>query len=185
MPKQWDNFFTDLSNTTPFLKMAAEGGAGTGKTWTLALVIVGLHKRIGSTKPVVLFDTEKAGKFLRPLFAQHGIRVLVKESRTLADLAETMKFCHDGNSDILMIDSITHVYENYLDAFKSKKGRTYIQFQDWGIIKPVWRKEFSERLTDSNCHILFTGREGFTYENEVNADTGKKELVKTGVKMRA
>jgi hypothetical protein len=182
---KYKNFFTDLVNASPYIKIAAEGSAGTGKTWTLALIAVGIHKRIGSTKPIVVFDTEKSAKFLRRLFADNNIEAVVKESRTLADLSLTMNFCAEGNADILIIDSITHVYENYLEAYKKTKGRAFLQFQDWGTIKPTWRAQFSEKLVAGPYHVLFTGREGYVYEQILNEDTNKKELVKTGVKMRA
>lgn len=182
--QKYDNFFSALENTSPYFKIAAQGQAGTGKTFTLANIAIGLHKRIESKKPIVIFDTEKSAKFLRPIFKQANIEVLVKESRTLTDLAKTMDFCNEGNADILFIDSITHVYEDFLSDYQKKKNRDYIQFQDWAIIKPTWKREYSARLVNGNYHILFTGREGFTYEYEKNED-GKKELIKTGVKMKA
>jgi len=181
---KYENFFTDLANTTPYFKAAAEGAAGSGKTFSLALIAAGLYKYIKSTKPIIIFDTEKSAKFLKPFFGQHKIEVLLKDSRTLTDLTATMDFCDEGNADILMIDSITHVWEGFLNAYQQKKGRTYLQFQDWGQIKPMWRREYSDRLVMGRYHILFTGREGFTYDNEINEDTGKKELIKTGVKMK-
>ena len=85
-----DNFFTPVANTKPFFKAAFEGFAGSGKTYTAAQIALGLAARIGSTKPLIIFDTEKAAKFLQPLFAQAGRTLLVRESRSLADLQETM-----------------------------------------------------------------------------------------------
>lgn len=181
---KWNNFFTDLSNTRPYLKLGAEGAAGSGKTYSLALLAAGLHAHIGSTKPIVIYDTERSAKFLKPFFAGRKIPVLLKESRTLSDLAATMDYCDAGNADILIIDSITHVWEGFLAAYQAEKKRKFLQFQDWGTLKPLWKKEYSDRLVLGRCHILFTGREGFTYDHELNEETGKKELVKTGVKMR-
>lgn len=183
--KNYEGFFSDLKNVSPYYKMAAEGAAGSGKSWTLFLVALGLYKRIGSKKPIVIFDTERAAKFLRRLAEETDVPVLVKESRSLQDLTDTMDFCNNGGADILVIDSITHVWESFLSAYQQKKGRSYLQFQDWNFIKPTWRREYTERLVLGNYHIFFTGREGYTYDQELNEETGKKELVKTGVKMRA
>src|SRR5689334_21999617 len=108
MTNHVEGFFTSLDNAQPFFKAAFEGFAGSGKTYRMAQVAIGLHKRIGSKKPIVYFDTEKAGRHLRRLFKEAGIEVLYKESRTLADLATAMKFCREGGSDVLMIDSISH-----------------------------------------------------------------------------
>ena len=179
-----DDFFSPLENTKPYFKVAFEGFAGSGKTYTSALVSVGLYKLIKSTKPVIIFDTEKSSKFLKELFAKNDIPVLVKESRSLADLKETMARCRDGASDILIIDSISHIWENFIEAYKAKVHRQSIQFQDWGIIKPTWKREFSDPFVNDPYHIFMCGRAGYEYDYETNEDTGKKELRKSGVKMK-
>lgn len=179
-----DNFFAPLENTKPYFKAAFEGFAGSGKTYTAALVAIGLYKTIGSQKPVVIFDTEKAAKFLKPLFSESDIKVFVKESRSLADLQETMKRCREGFSDVLMIDSLSHIYEDFLAAYKRRVGREYFQIQDWGIIKPTWKREFSDPFVRDPYHAIFCGRAGYEYEQEVNEVTGKKEFIKSGIKMK-
>jgi hypothetical protein len=90
----------------------------------------------------------------------------------------------ESYSDVLIIDSISHIWENTLEAFQTKKNRTYIQFQDWGILKPLWKKEFSQKLVDDPYHIIMCGRAGYEYENEINEDTGRREIYKSGVKMK-
>lgn len=184
MKEDYSTFFAPIENVRPYFKMAAHGIAGSGKTYTLARVAGGLHKEIKSTKPIVIFDTEKSSKFLKPFFEQYKIPVLVRTSRSLTDLTHTMDFCRSGGADILLIDSITHVWENFLKAFKEKKGRSFIQFQDWGVLKPLWKTSFSDRIVDDPYHIFFTGRQGDTYDTTTD-DDGKDSLVKTGVKMKA
>lgn len=179
-----DSFFTPIGNTKPYFKAAFEGFAGCGKTYTSALVAVGLHKRIKSQKPIVIFDTEKASKFLKPLFAENGIEAIVRESRSLADLKETMYRLRNGAGDILFIDSITHIWENFLKAYAEKVRRTSLQFQDWGVIKPTWKTEFSDPFVNDPYHIIMTGRAGWDYANEINEETGKREIYKSGVKMK-
>lgn len=179
-----DDFFTPIENDQPYVKLAAQGFAGAGKTFTLALIAVGLRKRIGSTKPIVIFDTERSSKFLRAFFASHSIPVLVKKSRSLKDMKESIARCESGVSDILIIDSISHVWENWIEEYKAAKRINDIQFQHWGQIKPVWKRSFADPFVTSSVHILMTGRAAFTYGKETNEDTGKKELVTTGVKMR-
>ena len=181
---KYDSFFTTLDNTSPYAKIAAQGSAGSGKTYTLALISVGLYQFIKSTKPIVIFDTERAAKFLKPFYAGHGIPVLLKESRTLNDLIATMEYCEAGNADILIIDSITHVWEGFLEAYKQKTGHKALQFQDWGHIKPTWKREYSDRLVMGRYHTFFTGREGYTYESEINQETNKREIYVSGVKMK-
>jgi hypothetical protein len=179
-----DNFFTDLANNRPYLKAAAEGFAGSGKTYTMAMIAIGLYKKIKSTKPIAVYDTERALKALRPLFAKNNIPVKVRESRSLADLTKMIDYCDKGYADIAIIDSITHVWENFLKAYKQQKNRDFLQFQDWGIIKPQWKEQFSDKLVMSKIHILFTGRAGYEYDQTVNEVTNKKEITKSGIKMK-
>jgi hypothetical protein len=182
-----DTFFSDLSNTKPYLKGAFEGFAGSGKSYTMAALAIGLHQRIKSTKPIVAIDTEKALQWLAPLFADAGIRVLRRETRSMADLAEAMRRCREGMSDILLIDSISHIWEDVLASYMKKRGRTRLQFEDWGIIKPTWRREFSEPFVQDPYHCLMCGRAGYEYEDEkVTDEHGKvrREIFKSGVKMK-
>jgi hypothetical protein len=180
-----DDFFAPLENTKPFFKAGFQGFAGSGKTYTAALVALGLHRMIGSKKPIVIFDTERASKFLKTLFANHKIEVLVRESRSMADLALTMrKLREEGVSDLLIIDSITHVWEDFVESYKRRVNRQSLQFQDWGVIKPTWKKQFSDPFVTDAYHIIMTGRAGYEYDYERNEDTGKKELHKTGIKMK-
>lgn len=178
------DFFTPLENTRPFLKMAFEGFAGSGKTYTAMQVAIGLHQQIKSQKPIVVYDTERALKALKPVFDQAEIQVLTRESRSLTDLETTMSLCEQGTSEILVIDSISHVWEAFVEAYKHNKRRSFIQFQDWGILKPEWKRRFSDRLVLSSLHIIFTGRAGYEYENVVNETTNKRELIKSGIKMK-
>lgn len=179
------NFFTEAENTKPYFKAGLQGLAGSGKTYTSALIAKGLHARIKSEKPVVIFDTEKAAKFLKPMFAEAKIPVLVRESKSLTDLMEAMRMMREeGLSDILIIDSISHVWENFLGAYKKKIGRANFQFQDWGLIKPAWKESFSDPFVGDPYHIIMCGRAGYEYGYEMNEDTHKKELRKTGIKMK-
>ena len=183
-PPGTDNFFTPVANTKPYFKAAFEGFAGSGKTYTAAQIALGLYKRVGSKKPVIIFDTEKAAKFLKPMFAAQGIELLVRESRSLADLKETMTRLREGVSDILIIDSISHVWEDFLKSYAEKVRRTRLEFQDWGVIKPTWKTEFSDPFVRDPYHIIMNGRAGYEYENEINKETGKREIYKSGVKMK-
>ncbi len=185
--------FKKLENNRPFLKMAFEGFAGDGKTFTATQVAIGVHKLIKSKKPIALFDTEKAFKALKPSFDAAQIEAVVNdEQRSLAALSQAMKWCEDGGADILIIDSITHVWEEFMQAYLNrpdKNGkevkRNRLEFQDWGVIKPRWKAEFSTPFVMAKVHIIFTGRAGYEYTDEKNEETGKREIFKSGIKMKA
>lgn len=185
--------FKKLENNRPFLKMALEGFAGDGKTYTAVETAIGIHKLISSKKPIALFDTERALKALKWRFDQCGIESVIEdEERSLSALNQSIKWCEDGNADILIIDSITHVWEEFLRAYMNRPDkhgnplkRNRLEFQDWGVLKPQWKELFSTPFVMAKCHIIFTGRAGYEYTDEKNEDTGKREIFKSGIKMKA
>lgn len=178
--------FKKLENNRPFAKIAFEGFAGDGKSFTATQVAIGIHKLIQSKKPIAIFDTEKAFKALKPQFDAAGIEAVVNdEQRSLEALNQAIKWCEDGNAEILIIDSITHVYESFLQAFMKQKNRSRLQFEDWGVLKPMWKEKFSTPFVQARVHIIFTGRAGYEYSDEKNAETGKREIFKSGIKMKA
>lgn len=185
--------FKKLENNRPFLKLALEGFAGDGKTFTASQIGIGVHKLIKSDKPIALFDTEKAFKALKWKFDEEGIATVVNdEERSLAALNAAIKWCEAGNADILIIDSITHVWEEFLRAYLNRPDkygkevkRNRLEFQDWGVLKPQWKELFSTPFVMAKCHIIFTGRAGYEYTDERNEETGKREIFKSGIKMKA
>jgi hypothetical protein len=84
-------------------------------------------------------------------------------------------------SDILIVDSITHVWKELMEAYKRKKGLDYVEFQDWAIIKKEW-EAFTEQYLNCPLHVIVCGRAQDMWEYETN-DRGKKELVKSGTRM--
>lgn len=181
------------TNKMAFAKVGIYGTAGSGKTRTAAEIAIGLHKAIGSTKPVAGFDTEPAFSFILPLFQKAGIELLVAdESRALADL---MTFMDEAEKacDIVIIDSITHVWrdaqESYLRRMNDnrqrygKKPLPALEFQHWRPIKAAWA-EFTDRFLSSKLHVIVCGRAGQVYEYQDKDDgSGKKELISTGTRM--
>lgn len=185
--------FKKLENNRPFLKLALEGFAGDGKTYTATEIAIGVHKLIGSQKPIALFDTERALKALKWKFDEAGIESVIEdEERSLTALNNAIHWCEEGNADILIIDSITHVWEEFLRAYMNRPDkhgnpiqRTRLEFQDWSVLKPQWKEKFSTPFVMAKCHIIFTGRAGYEYTDEKNEETGKREIFKSGIKMKA
>src|SRR5690606_31045543 len=90
-----------------------------------------------------------------------------------------------SNADALIIDSITHFWTIFCDEYATRKNRKRgLEFSDWRAVKQDWRENFTDLYLNSPLHILMCGRQGYEYDMQVN-DAGKKELVKTSVKMKA
>lgn len=180
-------------NRMAYAKVGIYGTAGSGKTRTACEIAIGLHKAIGSKKPIVAFDTEPAFSFVLPLFEKAGIELLVAdESRALVDL---MKFMDEAEkvSDICIIDSITHVWRDAQESFLArlnenrkkygKKALPALEFQHWRPIKAAWA-DFTDRFLSSKMHAIVCGRAGNVYEYQDKDDgSGKKELITTGTRM--
>lgn len=181
------------TNKMAFAKVGLYGTAGSGKTRTATEIAIGLHKAIGSKKPIAAFDTEPAFSFVLPLFQQAGIELLVAdESRALADLMEFMDEA-EKSCDIAIIDSITHVWRDAQESYLAKLNRSRaeqrkkplyaLEFQHWRPIKAKWA-EFTDRFLSSKLHVIVCGRAGQIYEYQDKDDgTGKKELITTGTRM--
>lgn len=180
-----DGFFEDLGNTTPFLKMGFEGFGGGGKTRTMVEVAIGLHRRIGSKKPVIFMSTEKAGKFLKPLFARAKVPVLQRETKSPADLEEAMKRCAEGASEILCIDSMTHFWESFVRAYQEKFKKAKLDMRDWGTINPEWKRRITDPFVNDPYHCIMTGRAGYEYDSEEDEEGKRSGIFKTGIKMKA
>lgn len=180
-------------NRMAYAKIGIYGTAGSGKTRTAAEIAIGLSKAIGSKKPIAAFDTEPAFGFVLPLFNAAGIELLVEDdSRALIDLMSFMDEA-EKQCDIVIIDSITHVWRDAQDSYLARLNKTRaaqhkkpmyaLEFQHWKPIKAAWAA-FTDRFLSSKMHVIVCGRAGTVYEYQDKDDgTGKKELISVGTRM--
>jgi len=187
--------FAKAENTSAYLKMAMMGLQGSGKTYTATEIAIGLVKLMrerdvaSADKPIFFGDTETGSDWVAPRIEAAGVELFTAKTRAFKDLIEMVNEAERGAS-VLIIDSLTHFWVELCDAYmKAKRDRfgnprTRLQFEDWAFLKQEWRK-FTDLFVNSNLHILACGRAGFEYETTVDDETGKKQLEKTGVKMKA
>jgi len=168
-------------STTAYLKAGLLGFNGSGKTFTGKEMAIGLHKYAKLTKPVAFIDTETGSDFTINDFKAAGIELLVAKTRAFADVIQILKET-EGTCDIVMIDSITHVWRELCEAYKKKKHTNRLYFQHWAELKDEWQR-FTDLYVNCNTHIILCGRAGYEYDYFEN-DEGKKELMKTGTKMK-
>ena len=181
------------ANKMAYGKIGLYGTAGSGKTRTAVEIAIGLHKAIESKKPIAAFDTEPAFSFVLPFFKEAGIELLIAdESRALKDLMNFMDEA-EKQCDIVIIDSITHVWRDAQESFLNRLNESRIEqrrkplmaleFQHWRPIKAAWAA-FTDRFLSSKMHVIVCGRAGtiYSYQNKDDG-SGKKELISTGTKM--
>jgi len=196
-------FKTVDDNQQCFLKMGLLGFQGSGKTFTAAKVAVGLHQYLkerglkGGDLPVYFLDSESGSDWVKPDFDEAGIELAVLKTNVFDGVdPETNKpiglrpaIDELKNSEaILIIDSVTHFWREMCETYTNKKSQQYhrdysLQFNDWAFLKEQWNK-FSRGFVNGQVHVILCGRAGYEYDYFENQQ-GKKELAKTGIKMKA
>lgn len=180
-----------------YLKAGFLGFPGSGKTFTSTLLACAVREHFGLKEPIAFFDTEAGAAYVNPMAkALTGKSIIGLRSRAFGDLVEMAQKCSAGAASALVVDSITHVWREVTDAYlqevntirssQGKSKRTRLEFQDWAVIKAKWG-EWPDLFLNSALHIIICGRAGYDWDFEEREDaTGqvRKELVKTGIKMK-
>ena len=172
------SLFQEATNQMAYAKFGFFGFQGSGKSFTAALVALGLHKFIKSEKPVCFIDTETGADFLKPMFDKAGVKMLVAKTQAFAQLIKAIDEAQ-GVSDILIIDSITHFWRELMKAHKAKYNRKFLRIQDFGPLKDEW-KQYSDRYVNSKLHIVMCGRAANIFEDaeENDGDEGGQKTWK-------
>lgn len=179
------------TNTTTKLKMGIMGFQGSGKTYTMTSVAIGLVLRMrelgvsDADKPIAFMDTETGSDWVRPRIEAAGIKLLTAKTRAFSDLLTVIDEA-EGNASILLVDSATHIWREFVSAYLRTKNRSQLRFDDWNFLKGEqgWQR-FTDRFVNSNLNFIFAGRAGYEYDFNTDEETGKKQLEKTGIKMKA
>lgn len=184
--------FKPATNTQCYLKAGILGFAGSGKTRTASNLSIGLYnilkERDLKPNPVFFLDTETGSDWMIPRFNEAGIPLETAKTRAFVDLMTAVKEAQKEAS-ILIIDSVSHFWKEIMDTYLRKKSERMgkkihrMEFPDWAVIKSEWAA-FTDAYVNSQLHIVMCGRAGYEYDYFEN-DDGKKELEKTGIKMKA
>lgn len=169
------------------LKLGLYGPAGSGKTYTSLKFAEGLAALAGGK--VALVDTERGSDFYAqavPDRLDHPAAfefdaIYPPEARSLRDVLRLVTALDPKEYKVVIIDSITHLWESAREAYKGKETSAgTIPFHQWGKIKKPY-KELINFLLSSTMHVILCGRQG----NEYGSDEESGELKMTGVKMKA
>ncbi|MGE0799894.1 MAG: AAA family ATPase [Lautropia sp.] len=181
--------FAQATNTQAYLKAGIMGFAGDGKTYTATEIAIGLvelmraRKLEAGDKPVMFLDTETGSDWVKPRFDAINIPLFTAKTRAFVDLLSAIREA-EASGSLLIIDSISHFWRNLTEEYAERKNRRNgLKFEDWAWLKSEWGK-FTDLFVNSKCHIIMCGRAGYEYDFFEN-ENGKKELEKTGVKMKA
>jgi hypothetical protein len=179
-----DGFFSPLANNHPFVNLGIFGGPASGKTRLAAKVAIGLWRRIKSQKPIVIIDTERSSRFLVAMLAAAGVPTVIRPTRSLVDWATATRRAADGAADIVITDSLSHIWEDFGAAFVAARDiKGDLSPSDWVSLKTVWHREWALPFTSAPVHQIFTSRSADQYVDVVDAD-GKVDSIRAGTKIR-
>ena len=166
------------------LKIGIYGSAGSGKTFTALLCAEGLANITG--KRIAFVDTERGTDFYCKDVSSRKIHPAAFDfdalySRSITEVLSSVKSLNQNETGIIVIDSITHIWEAARLAYTGKETSVgTIPFHAWAKIKKPY-KELINFLLSSPMHVLICGRQG----NEFDEDEETGELKRVGTKMKA
>lgn len=166
------------------IKMGLYGPSGSGKTFTALLLAEGLAKTTG--KRIAFVDTEHGSDFYCkdvPTRKHHpaAFDFDALYTKSITETSDAITKLDQGQYGIIVIDSITHIWEAARLAYSGKVTSVgTIPFHAWSKIKKPY-KDLINFLLSSPLHVFFCGRQG----NEFEEDEQSGELKKVGVKMKA
>lgn len=177
-----------------YLKAGFQGFQGSGKTFTAALLAIGTRDYFGLDGPIAMADSEGGAVYVNKMTKELcGLDLIVAPTQAFSDLVKVGEEAINAGASVLIVDSMTHywkeIQESHLATINRQRRqknwgpRDRLEFQDWAAIKRTWA-QWTDFYLNSKLHIVIAGRAGFEYGYQEN-EQGKKELIKTGVKMKA
>lgn len=154
------------------IKMALQGPAGSGKTYSSILIASGLISK--DLSKVAVIDSENGSS---NLYAEMGdYNVLVLDNYSPENYIKAIEVCEREGMEVIIIDSITHAWEFLLEYHSSLSGNS---FTNWSKITPR-QKAFMQKILNCKCHVICTMRTKQDYV--INQKEGKFIPEKVGLK---
>jgi hypothetical protein len=160
--------FEDPRKHKQYLKIAASGGGGVGKT-RFAL----------SFPKCCVIDTEKG---TQPYVGKYDFKSkFLNRWRQLDGVLSWLR-AHPGVYETLVLDSATVFYldliQDIVDYIKNKRGHETMSTGDWGVEKRRWGA-FLNQLVELPMNVILSFREKAEYEDLINK-RGEEVRKKTG-----
>ena len=176
--------FTKAKSEQAYFKAALYGAAGSGKTFTSLLWAEGLAKR--ENKRIAFLDTERGAEFYSTDIPDRDVHKTAFDydrffTRSIYDAIEAIESIDPAVHGVLIIDSITHLWEAAKSAYNGKlMSNGAIPVQAWSAIKKPYKQKLMTLFLDGKYHAIICGREGVVMEEN---DEGEVKVV--GHRMKA
>lgn len=176
-----------------YLKAGFLGLPKSGKTYTAMLLNIAAQKVLGKG-PIAMYDTEMGSPYLTAMVKElTGQDLLGTPARSFDQLMQFTEDCAKEGVANAIIDSVTHPWSELCQSYLSQQNEARkrkgwklldrLEFQHWNYLKPKWNL-FTAWYLSSPMHVTICGRAGDIYEQEVNPETGRKELNVVGQRMQ-
>lgn len=155
------------------IKMALQGSAGSGKTYSSLLLSQGLTN--GDFSRVAIIDTENGSADLYAHLGQYNVLTLAPPF-TPENYMKAIDVCERAGMEVIIIDSISHCWDFLLDYHTSLAGNS---FTNWSKVTPM-QKAFTDKILQCDAHVIATMRTKQDYV--LNQKDGKYVPEKVGLK---
>lgn len=155
------------------IKMALQGSAGSGKTFSSLLLAQGLTN--GDFSKIAIIDTENGSADLYAHLGQYNVLTLTPPF-TPENYIKAIDVCERAGMEVIIIDSISHCWDYLLDYHASLAGNS---FTNWAKVTPL-QKAFTDKILHCETHVIATMRTKQDYV--LNQKDGKYIPEKVGLK---
>lgn len=155
------------------IKMALQGSAGSGKTYSSLLLAQGLTN--GDFTKVAIIDSENGSADLYAHLGQYNVLTLAPPF-TPDNYIKAIDVCENAGMEVIIIDSTSHCWDYLLDYHSSLAGNS---FTNWAKITPMLKK-FIDKIIQCDAHVIATMRTKQDYV--LNQIDGKYVPEKVGLK---
>ena len=156
------------------IKMAIQGPAGSGKTYSSLLVAKGL---CGNLEKVCIIDTENGSS---DLYDHLGLyySIAIPAPYSPEKYIQAIELAESKGIEVIILDSLSHAWEFLIDFHASLAGNS---FSNWAKVTPRQNALFA-KILGSKAHIIATMR---VKQDYVLSDKGNGKMTPEKVGLKA
>ena len=154
------------------IKMALQGSAGSGKTYSSLLLAKGLVKDFSK---VAIIDSENGSSDLYAHLGSYNV-ISLQPPFSPEKYIEAIELCEKEGMEVVILDSISHCWDYLLDFHSKLPGNS---FTNWNKVTPR-QKSFTDKILQTPMHVIATMRTKQDYV--LNQKNGKFIPEKVGLK---
>lgn len=132
------------------IKLAFQGCAGSGKTYSALLLAYGL---CGDWSKIAIIDSENGSADLYAHLGSYNVLSL-QDNFTPETYMEAIDICENAGMEVIIIDSISQCWDNLLEYHANLQGNS---FTNWQKVTPRINA-FMQKILQSEKHIICTMR---------------------------